>query len=175
MKTLLALRFRQSFNIVGTLAAFLTAVSCSPVYSIGVRGTFTHPLNVDCILNAAQSTAGVQHVLIHQNKPREGKGVIKTVDDMIDPPTTYLVTTVDQQDAQIEQRALKDGGAMLWVGRQAVGVTPSRHTIEANQSFYVRLVSNIADICKGSYVDGMICLPASEVCQTLKSNLPSSE
>src|SRR5215831_19321058 len=128
MKTLVASRFHQFFSTVGILAAFIMAVNCSPMYSVGVRGTFTDPLSVDCILNAAQNTPGVQHVLIHQNKPREGKGVIKTVDDMIDPPTTYLVTTIDQQDAQIEQRPLKDGRAMLWVGRQAVGMTPSRHT-----------------------------------------------
>jgi hypothetical protein len=117
----------------------------------------------------------VQHVLIHQNKPREEKGVIKTVDDIIDPPTTYLVTTADQQDAQIEQRPLKDGRAMLWVGRQAVGVTPSRHTIEVNQSFYVRLVSTIADVCKGRYSDGMTCVPASDACQNFISNAPSPQ
>src|SRR5262249_56942923 len=95
------------------LTASVLAASCNPVYSIGVRGTLTQPLSVDCILNAAQTTEGVQRVLIRQNKPRGDKRVINTVDDFIDPPMTYLVTTIDQQDAQIEQRQLKDGRATL--------------------------------------------------------------
>ena len=124
----------------------------------------TQPLGVDCILNAAQTTEGVQHVLIRQNKPGERRGITKTVDDIIDPPTTYLVRTIDQQEAQIELRPLKDGRAMLWVGRQGVGITPSLHTIEAEQAFYVRLVSHIADVCKARYSDGISCVPASKAC-----------
>jgi hypothetical protein len=157
------------------VAASLMAANCSPMYSIGVRGTLTHPLDVNCILNAAQTTEGVQHVLIHQNKPREGKGVVKTVDDIMDPPTTYLVTTSNQQDAQIEQRPLQDGRAVIWVGRQRVGITPSLRTIEADQAFYVSVVSHIMDVCKTRLPHGLSCVPASDACRKLLSTSPSSE
>jgi hypothetical protein len=149
--------------------------SCSPVYSVGVRGTLTQPLSVDCILNAAQSSEGVQHVLIHQNNPKEGVRVIKTVDDFIDPPTTYLVTTIDHRDAQIEQHPLKDGRATLSIGRQGVGIPPSQYTIETDQSFYVRLVTHIVDVCKGRYSDGITCVPVGEACQQRWSSPASSQ
>src|SRR5215467_13663833 len=123
MKIIVSYAFRRFFKGLGILTASIMAANCNPVYSIGVRGTLTQPLSVDCILNAAQTTEGVQRVLIRQNKPREGERVIKkAVDDFIDPPRTYLVTTIDQQDTQIEQRQLKDGRATLWVGRQGAGI-----------------------------------------------------
>ena len=170
MKTVVSYAFRRFFKTFGITTAFIMAANCNPVYSIGVRGTLTQPLSVDCILNAAQTTEGVQRVLIRQNKPRGDKRVINTVDDFIDPPMTYLVTTIDQQDAQIEQRQLKDGRATLWVGRQGVGIRPSQHTIEAAQAFHVRLASHIAEVCKAHYSDGITCVPDSVACQKLSSN-----
>jgi len=171
MKTAVSYAFRRFFKTFGITTAFIMAANCNPVYSIGVRGTLTQPLSVDCILNAAQTTEGVQRVLIRQNKPREGEGAIKkTVDDFLDPPRTYLVTTNDQQDTQIEQRQLKDGRATLWVGRQGVGIRPSQHTIEAAQAFHVRLASHIAEVCKARYSDGITCVPDSVACQKLSSN-----
>ena len=170
MKTIVLYAFRQCFKTFGITTAFIMAANCNPVYSIGVRGTLTQPLGVDCILNAAQTTEGVQRVLIRQNKPRGGERVINSVDDFIDPPMTYLVTTIDQHDAQIEQRQHKDGRATLWVGRQGVGVMPSHHTIEAAQTFHVRLASHIAEVCKAPYSGGITCVPASEACQNFSSS-----
>ena len=165
MKIMGCSRLGELFTIAGIFTASLVAVNCNPMYSIGVRGTLIEPLNVDCILNAAQRTEGVQHVLIHQNKPRDAAKVIKALDDIIDPPTTYLVTTIEQKDAQIEQRPLNDGQAMLWIGRRGFGIIPSRHTIVADQVFYVRLVSHIADVCKARFSKAITCIPASEACQ----------
>jgi hypothetical protein len=160
--------FSQFCKTLVILAASVFAIRCSPVYSIGVRGTLTQPMSVDCILNAAQTTEGVQRVLIHQNEPREGGRLIQAVDNILDPPTVYLVTAIDQ-DAQIEQRLLKDGQVTFWVGRQGVGVMPSLHTIEVEQTFHVRLASHIAEVCKARYSGnaGMTCAPDSEVCQKL--------
>jgi hypothetical protein len=160
--------FRQFRKTLVILTSSVLAASCSPVYSIGVRGALTQPMSVDCILNAAQTTEGVQHVLIHQNEPRKGRGLIQAVDDIIDPPTVYLVTAIDQ-NAQIEQRLLKDGQVSFWVGRRGVGVMPSLHTIEADQAFHVRLASHIAEVCKARYSGnaGMTCIPDSEACQKL--------
>jgi hypothetical protein len=156
--------------LVILIATALTA-SCSPIYSIGVRGALTQPMSVDCILNAARTTEGVQHVLTHQDEPRKGGELIQAIDNIIDPPTAYLVTTINQV-AQVEQRPLKDGQVSFWVGRQDVGVTPSLHTIEADQAFYVRLASHIADVCKARYAGraGLTCVPDSETCQNLLAN-----
>jgi len=164
---------RQFCKTLAVLTASIVAGSCSPVYSIGVRSALTQPLNVECILHAAQTVEGVQQVLIHQNKPREGEGIVDTVDNALDPPTVYLVTTIDQ-DVQIEQRLLKDGQAILWVGRRGIGIRPSTRTIEMDQAFDVRLASHITDVCKVRYlVSGeMTCIPDSEVCRKLLTNLP---
>jgi len=97
---------------------------------------------VDCILNAAQTTEGVQHVLTHQDEPRKGEELIQAVDNIIDPPIAYLVTTINQV-AQVQQRPLKNGQVSFWVGRQDVGVTPSLHTIEVDQAFYVRVQNEL--------------------------------
>ena len=164
-----------SFGHVCKALVILTAsalvASCSPIYSIGVRGSLSQPMSVDCILNAAQATEGVQHVLTHQNEPRKGGELIQAVDNVLDPPTAYLVTTINQV-AQVEQRPLKDGQVNFWVGRQDVGVTPSRHTIEVDQAFYVRLASHIAEVCKARYAGsvGLTCVPDSEACQKLIAN-----
>jgi len=163
--------FNQFHKTLVILTASVLASSCSPVYSIGVRGALTQPMSVDCILNAAQTTEGVQHVLTHQNEPREGGGLIQAVDNIIDPPTVYLVTGIDRV-AQIEQRLLKDGQVTFWVGRQGVGVMPSQHTIEVDQAFHVRLASHIAEVCKARYSGnaGMTCVPDSETCEKLLAN-----
>lgn len=160
--------FSQFCKILVVLTASALAASCNPIYSIGVRGLLTQPMSVDCILNAAQTTAGVQGVFIHQHESRKGGGLIRTVDDMIDPPTVYLAKTIDQE-ALIEQRLLKDGQITFWVGKHGVGVMPSLHTIEVDQAFHVRLASHIAEVCKASYLGnaGMTCIPDSEVCQKL--------
>ena len=142
--------FGQFCKALVILTASALAVSCSPIYSIGVRGALTQPMSVDCILNAAQTTEGVQHVLVHQDEPRKGGELIQAIDSIIDPPTAYLVTTIDQV-AQVEQRPLKDGQVSFWVGRQDVGVMPSLHTIKVDQAFYIRLASHIADVCKARY------------------------
>jgi hypothetical protein len=128
-------------------------------------------MSVDCILNAAQTTEGVQHVLVHQDESRKGGELIQAIDSIIDPPTAYLVTTIDQV-AQVEQRPLKDGQVSFWVGRQDVGVTPSLHTIEVDQAFYIRLAFHIADVCKARYAGstGLTCIPDSEACQKLLAN-----
>ncbi len=159
-----------------TLVIFITSAlvaSCNPVYSIGVRGMLTQPMSVDCILNAAQTTAGIQSVYIHQHEPRKGGGFIHAVDDIIDPPTVYLAKAIDQE-ALIEQSFLKDGQVTFWVGRHGIGVMPSLHTIEVDQAFHLRLVSHIVEVCKASYLGdaGMTCIPDSEVCQKL-ANPPS--
>ena len=153
------------------LTASVLAASCNPIYSIGVRGTLTQPMSVDCILNAAQTTDGVQQVLIHQNGPREEGGLIKAVDDIIDPPTVYLVKANDQ-DAQIEQHVLKDKQVTFWVGRQGVGVMPSLQTIEVDQTFHIRLASHIAEVCKARFSGhaGLTCVPDSEGCKKLVAN-----
>ncbi|HTL61267.1 MAG TPA: hypothetical protein VL261_06440 [Nitrospira sp.] len=174
MRTYASSPFPRFLNTVAILAGFVMAADCSPFYSIGVRSTLAQALNVECILHTAQTTEGVQRVLIHQVKPKERNGVAKAVDDFIDPPTTYLVTMTDQRDAEIEQRPLKDGRAMLWVGREGFGIPPSHRTIETDQAFYVRLVSHIADMCKGQYSNGITCVPASEVCQKRLSRSPSA-
>ena len=150
------------------LTASVLAASCSPIYSIGVRGTLTQPMSVDCILNAAQTTQGVRQVLVHEEEPRKGGKLIQAVDNLIDPPTVYLVQAIDQ-DAKIEQRFLTDGQVTLWVGKQGVGVMPSLHTIEVEQAFHVRLASHIAEVCKARYSGnaGMTCVPESEACQRL--------
>jgi hypothetical protein len=168
---LLLYSFSQFRKTLVILTASVLAASCSPVYSIGVRGALTQPMSVDCILNAAQTTEGVQHVLIHQNEPRAGGQLIQAVDNIIDPPTVYLVTAVDQ-DAQIEQRLLKDGQVTFWVGRQGFGVMPSLGTIEVDQAFHIRLASHIAEVCKARYSGnaGMTCVPDSEACQKLLAN-----
>jgi hypothetical protein len=121
--------------------------------------------------NAVQTTEGVQHVLIHQNKPREGGGVIQAIDNIIDPATVYLVTAIDQE-AQIEQRLLKNGQVTFWVGRQGVGVMPSLHTIDVDQSFHIRLASHIAEVCKARYSGnaGMTRVPDSKTCKKLLAN-----
>jgi hypothetical protein len=128
-------------------------------------------MSVDCILNAAQTTEGVQQVLVHQNEPRKGGGLIQATENMIDPPTVYLVKAIDQ-NAQIEQSVLKDGQVTFWVGRHGVGVMPSLHTIDVDQAFHVRLASHIAEVCKARYSGnvGMICVPDSEACQNLLTN-----
>jgi len=153
------------------LTASVLAASCNPIYSIGVRGTLTQAMSVDCILNAAQTTEGVQQVLIHQNEPREEGGLIKAVDDIIDPPTVYLVKAIDQ-DAQIEQHTLKDKQVTFWVGRQGVGVMPSLQTIEVDQTFHIRLASHIAEVCKARFSGnaGLTCVPDSEGCKKLLAN-----
>ncbi len=153
------------------LAAFVTVASCSPIYSIGVRGTLAEPMSADCILNAAQTTEGVQDVLIHQKEPREGGKLIQAIDDVLEPPTVYLVTAVDQ-NAQIEQRLLKDGQVTFWVGRHGVGIMPPLRTIELEQAFHVRLASHIAEVCKARYSGkaSMTCVPDSEACQKLSAN-----
>ena len=132
-------------------------------------------MSVDCILNAAQTTEGVQHVLTHQDEPRKGEELIQAVDNIIDPPIAYLVTTINQV-AQVQQRPLKNGQVSFWVGRQDVGVTPSLHTIEVDQAFYVRLASHIAEVCKARYAGsaGLTCVHDSEACQKLIAN-PSSK
>jgi predicted proteasome-type protease len=128
-------------------------------------------MSVDCILNAAQTTEGVQHVLTHQDEPRKGEELIQAVDNIIDPTTAYLVTTINQV-AQVQQRPLKNGQVSFWVGGQDVGVTPSLHTIEVDQAFYVRLASHIAEVCKARYAGsaGLICVHDSEACQKLIAN-----
>lgn len=153
------------------LTASVLAASCSPVYSIGVHGVLTQPMSVDCILNTAQTTEGVQHILTHQDEPRKGGELIQAVDNIIDPPTAYLVRTINQV-AQVQQRPLKDGQFSFWVGRQDVGVTPSLRTIEVDQAFYVRLASHIAEVCKAHYAGstGLTCVPDSEACQKLIAN-----
>lgn len=158
----------QYYETLMILTASVLAACCNPIYSIGVRGTLTQPMSVDCILNAAQTTEGVQQVLIHQNEPREETGLIRAVDDIIDPPTVYLVKAIDQ-DAQIEQHVLKDKQVTFWVGRQGVGVMPSLHTIEVEQTFHVRLASHIAEVCKARYSGnaGLTCVPDSEGCKKL--------
>ena len=168
---LVAYSLNQFSRTLVILAASVTVASCSPVYSIGVRGTLTEPMSVDCILNAAQTTEGVQHVLIHQTEPREGGGLIQAVDNVINPPTVYLVTAVDQ-NARIEQRSLKDGQVTFWVGRHGIGVMPSLRTIELEQAFHVRLASHIAEVCKARYSGNapMTCVPDSEACQKLSPN-----
>ena len=161
----------QYDKILVILTASVLATSCNPIYSIGVRGTLTQPMSVDCILNAAQTTEGVQQVLIHQNEPSEEPGFIQAVDKIIDPPTAYVVKANDQ-DAEIEQYPLKDGQATFWVGRHGVGVRPSLHTIEADQTFHVRLASHIVEVCKARYSGhaGLICVPDSEGCKQLLAN-----
>lgn len=161
-------RFPRALAI---FTAFVLAASCSPVYTIGVRGTLTQPMSVDCILQAAQTAEGVRQVLIHEGEPRKGGKLIQAVDNMIDPPTEYIVRAIDQ-DAQIEQRLLEDGQVTFWVGRQGVGITPSLHTIEADQAFHVRLASHIAEVCKARYSGniGMACVPDSEACRKLLAN-----
>ena len=163
--------FGQPSKALVILTASAMTASCSPIYSIGVRGTLTQPMSVDCILNAAQTTEGVQTVLTHQDEPRKGGKLIQTVDNIFDPPTAYLVTTINQL-AQVEQRPLKDGQVSFWVGRQDVGVTPSLHTIEMDQAFYVRLASHIAEACKARYEGNatLTCVPDSEACQKLLAN-----
>lgn len=157
----------QYYETLVILTASILAASCNPIYSIGIRGTLIQPMSVDCILNAAQTTEGVQQVLIHQTEPREEGGLIKAVDDIIDP-TVYLVKAIDQ-DAQIEQHVLKDKQVTFWVGRQGVGVMPSLHTIEVEQTFHVRLASHIAEVCKARYSGnaGLTCVPDSEGCKKL--------
>jgi hypothetical protein len=39
----------ELFMVMLIVAASLMAANCSPMYSIGVRGTLTHPLDVNCI------------------------------------------------------------------------------------------------------------------------------
>jgi hypothetical protein len=153
------------------LTASVLAASCSPIYSIGVRGTLGQPMSVDCVLNAAQTTEGVRQVLIHEGEPSQGGKLIQAVDNMIDPPTVYLVRAIDQ-DAQIEQRLLKNGQVIFWVGRHGVGVMPSLHTIEMDQAFHIRLASHIAEVCKARYSGntGLTCVPDSEACQKLLAN-----
>jgi hypothetical protein len=125
-------------------------------------------MNVDCILQAAQTAEGVRQVLIHEEEPRKGGKLIQAVDNMIDPPTEYIARAIDQ-DAQIEQRPLQDGQVTFWVGKQGVGITPSLHTIEVGQAFHVRLASHIAEICNARYSAnaGMTCVPDTEACQKL--------
>jgi len=161
----------QFCKLLAILTASVLAASCNPIYSIGVRGTLTQPMGVDCILNAAQTTAGVQQVLIYQKEPREEGGFIKAVDDMIDPPTVYLVKAIDQ-DAQIEQHTLKDKQVTFWVGRQGVGVMPSLQTIEVDQTFHVRLASHITEVCEARFSGnaGLTCVPDSEGCRKLLAN-----
>lgn len=161
-------QFRKTLVI---LTASVLAVSCSPIYSIGVHGTLTQRMSVECILNAARTTEGVRQVLIHEEEPRKGGKLIQAVDNMIDPPTVYLVTAIDQA-AQIEQRPLQDGQVTFWVGRQGVGVMPSLHKIEVDQAFHVRLASHIVDVCKACFAGnaGLSCVPDSEACQKLLAN-----
>jgi hypothetical protein len=164
--------FRQFCKALVILTASALAASCSPIYSIGVRGALTQPMSVDCILSAAQTTEGVPHVLTHQDEPRKGGELIQAVDNLIDPPTAYLVTTSNNQVAQVQQRPRKDGQVSFLVGRQDVGVTPSLHTIEMDQAFYVRLASHIAEVCNARYAGsaGLTCVPDSEACQKLLAN-----
>jgi len=109
--------FGQFCKALVILTASALAASCSPIYSIGVPGALSQPMSVDCILNAAQTTEGVQHVLTHQDEPRKGEELIQAVDNIIDPPTAYLVTTINQV-AQVQQRPLKKGrSASGWVDR----------------------------------------------------------
>jgi hypothetical protein len=159
---------RQICRILLILTASFLATNCSPIYTIGVRGLLAEPMSVDCVLHAAQTTEGVQHVLIHQSEPKTESKLIQTIDNFIDPPTVYLVTTVDQ-DAQIEQGLLKDGKASFWVGKKGVGVKPSLRTIDAIQTFHVRVASHIADVCQAHYSGNtrLTCIPDSEACQTL--------
>jgi hypothetical protein len=163
--------FNQVCKTLVILAATVLAASCSPAYSIGVRGTLRQPMSVDCILNAAQSTDGVQQVLSHQNEPRKGGSLIKAAENLVDPPTVCLVRAIDQE-AQIEQRVLQDGQVTFWVGRRGVGVMPSLHTIEVDQAFHVRLATHIAEVCKAHYSGsaGMTCVPDSEACEKLLAN-----
>jgi hypothetical protein len=99
-------------------------------------------MSVDCILQAAQTAEGVRQVLIHEEEPRKGGKLIQAVDNMIDPPTEYIVRAIDQ-DAQVEQRLHEDGQVTFWVGKQGVGITPSLHTIEVDQAFYVRVQNEL--------------------------------
>jgi hypothetical protein len=163
--------FSQFCKTLVILTTSALAASCSPVYSIGVRGALTQPMSVDCVLNAAQTAEGIRQVLIHEEEPRKGGKLIQAVDDIIDPPTVYLVRAIDQ-DAQIEQRLLQDGQVTFWVGRHGVGVMPSLHTIEVDQAFHVRLASHIAEVCKARFAGnaGLTCVPDSEACQKLLAN-----
>jgi hypothetical protein len=137
--------FGQFCKALVILTASALTASCSPIYSIGVPGALTQPMSVDCILNAAQTTEGVQHVLTHQDEPRKGGELIQVVDNFIDPPTAYLVTTIDQV-AKVEQRPLKDGRSAS-VGRQDVESRRPRTQLKWI-SIYVRLASHIAEACK---------------------------
>jgi len=159
------------FRPIPLVFASVLLASCSPVYSIGVQGALSQPMNVECILNAAQTTEGVQQVLVHQTEPRKGGGIVQATEDKIDPPTAYLVEAIDQ-NAQIEQTSLKNGQVSFWVGRHGVGVMPSLHTIDVEQAFHARLASHIADVCKASYSGnaGMTCVPDSESCHKLLAN-----
>jgi len=58
--------FDKFCKALAILTASALAASCSPLYSIGVRGALSRPMTVDCILNVAQTTEGIQQVLIHQ-------------------------------------------------------------------------------------------------------------
>ena len=158
------------FMPIPVFVASVLLASCSPVYSIGVHGDLSQPMNVDCILNAAQTTEGVQQVLVHQVEPRKGGRLVQAT-ERLDPPTAYLVTAIDQ-NAQIEQSVLKNGQITFWVGRHGVGVMPSLHTIDMEQAFHVRLASHIAEVCKASYSGnaGMTCVPDSEACHKLLAN-----
>ena len=153
------------------VVATVLLASCSPVYSIGVQGALSQPMNVDCILNAAQTTEGVQEVLVHQIEPRKGGGLVQSTEDKLDPPTAYLVTAIDQ-NAQIEQSLLKNGQVTFWVGRHGFGVMPSLHTIDVEQAFHVRLAAHIAEVCNARYSGnaGMTCVPHSEACHKLLAN-----
>jgi len=166
-----AYSFSQFCETVVILITAVLAASCSPVYSIGVRGALAQPMSVDCVLNAAQTAEGVRQVIIHEEKPRKGGKLIQTVDNMIDPPTVYLARAIDQ-DAQIEQRLLQDGQVTFWVGRHGAGVMPSVHTIQMDQAFHVRLASHIVEVCKPRFAGnaGLTCVPDSEACQKLLAN-----
>ena len=80
-------QFRKALVILTSSAL---AASCSPIYSIGVRGALSQPMSVDCILNAAQATEGVQDVLTHQNEPKKGGELIEAVDNILDTLTCPL-------------------------------------------------------------------------------------